>query len=42
MRTLKKGYRGLWLVADLNEDLLFWTVALAVALGAGSLIGSML
>ncbi len=42
MQTLRKGYRGLWLMADLNEDLLFWTVALGVALGAGSLIGSWL
>lgn len=42
MQTLRKGYRGLWVLADLNEDLLFWSVALAVALGAGAALISWL
>lgn len=40
MQTLRKGYRGLSLFADLNLDLLFWSVAISVALLAGSLFGA--
>jgi hypothetical protein len=42
MHTLGNGYRGIWLLVDLNRDRLLTVGTLVVALTFGGLIGSLL
>lgn len=40
MQTLTRGYRGLSVLMDLNWDRALYLLTIAVALGAGSFVGS--
>ncbi len=41
MQTIKKSYRGLSLLVDLNWDRVLYLGTLAVALAAGAWLGSL-
>lgn len=40
MKTLEQGYRGFWVLLDLNWDRIFYVGAIALALIAGAYVGS--